>query len=123
MIIRFLTLLSLSLAGGFVPAHTQQLPTPNHSTSEWIVKEVYPKLRSQMPVQRMGSPADGMPAAAIRQSPVSPTTGKYGLYYNPKTGISYNLEYGLMTDVFSGRVYRFYKRGTTPIPLPDSFTE
>lgn len=112
-------LVLFAILSGFSSLSGQSLPTPKDAAGDWIVREVFPKSQSRMPVQRMGNPSDQMPGPAVKSFSYDPKTGETKLYYDSKTKIGYDLEHGLMTDVSSGRVYQFYKKGGSPKPLPE----
>ncbi len=105
--------------GGFFPLYAQSLPTPKDADTGWIVREIFPKSQSRMPVQRMSNPSDPMPMPTVKGLSADARTGEPKLYYDSQTKIGYDFEHGLMTDIASGRVYQFYRKGSSPKPLPE----
>lgn len=99
----------------------QALPTPENPGRDWVVKEVHPRQQSGMPVQRMNNSSDNMPGLAVKSFSYDSKTGEAKLYYDSETKIGYDFEKGLMTDISSGKVFQFYKKGTAPKPLPEGY--
>jgi hypothetical protein len=110
------------LSSGLVLSFTallraQQLPTPQHP-GEWIVREVAPRFRSEMPIRKPEINLADKSIKTLKQVPIDPRTGQLIGIYDAERGLRYDFENGLISDTRNGKLYQFYRKGEQPKPYP-----